>query len=307
MCNAYFTVLNNLKYQVALHLIIFIWGFTAILGKLIDTDAFVLVWYRVVIAFISLLLFLFILRREIKVLDPKKLLALFGVGILVAMHWLFFYLSIKASTASLAIICLSTTTIHVAWLEPIVMRRKPLRAEFILGAIIVIGIVLITGKVKGEGVALGVVFGLIAALLAAMFATFNAKLIQTTSASKITLYEMLSASIVMTIVLAVIGDLNKASLSISTNDFLLLLFLGIICTSIAFLATVEITKYLGAFTVTLSINMEPIYTLGLAIWMLQEHQELNIYFYIGAAIIVGAVFGNAILKKQASRKLRKIR
>lgn len=299
--------MNNLKYQVALHLIIFIWGFTAILGKLIDTDAFVLVWYRVVIAFVSLLLFLFILRREIKVLDPKKLLALFGVGILVAMHWLFFYLSIKVSTASLAIICLSTTTIHVAWLEPIVMRRKPLRAEFILGAIIVIGIVLITGKVKGEGVALGVVFGLIAALLAAMFATFNAKLIQTTSASKITLYEMLSASIVMTIVLAGIGDLNKASLSISTNDFLLLLFLGIICTSIAFLATVEITKYLGAFTVTLSINMEPIYTLGLAIWMLQEHQELNIYFYIGAAIIVGAVFGNAILKKQASRKLRKIR
>jgi drug/metabolite transporter (DMT)-like permease len=299
--------LNNLKYQVALHLIIFIWGFTAILGKLIATDAFVLVWYRVIIAFVSLLLFLLLLRREIRINEPKKLWSLFGVGILVAMHWLFFYLSIKVSTASLAIICLSTTTIHVAWLEPLVMRRKAMRSEFILGLIIVVGILLITGKVKGEGVALGVVFGLISALLAALFATFNAKLIQSTSASKITLYEMLSASVIMTIVLAVMGDLNSASLSISSNDFLLLLFLGIICTSIAFLATVEITKYLGAFTVTLSINMEPIYTLGLAIWMLQEHQELNMYFYIGAMIIVSAVFGNAILKKQSARRLRKIR
>lgn len=297
--------MNNLKHQLVLHLIIFIWGFTAILGKLIDAGAFTLVWYRVVIAFVSLLLFLLILKKNIWPSDRKILLKILGVGVLVALHWLFFYLSIKASTASLAIICLSTTTIHVAWLEPLVMKRKPLKTEFILGVIIVLGIVLITGKTNGEGNFLGVIYGLIAALLAAFFATFNAKLIHSESASKITLYEMFSASIVMTIFLAIIGDLNIQTLSISGNDWLLLLFLGIICTSVAFLVTVEITKYLGAFTVTLSINMEPIYTLGLAIWILQEHQELNIYFYLGSAVIVGAVFGNAILKKRQARKLKR--
>lgn len=290
-----------------MHLIIFIWGFTAILGKLIDADAFVLVWYRVVIAFISLFFFLIFLKRDLRFKDKRALLKVLGVGILVALHWLFFYLAIKVSTASLAIICLSTATIHVAWLEPLVMKRKPLKSEFVLGLIIVLGIVLITGKVKGEGVFYGVIFGLVAALLAALFSTFNAKLIHTLSASKITLYEMLSASVIMTIVLAIIGDLNIETLTLTTNDLLLLLFLGVICTSIAFLVTVEITKYLGAFTVTLSINMEPIYTLGLAIWLLQEHQELNSYFYIGSAIIVGSVFGNAIVKKRIAKRIRKIR
>lgn len=299
--------MNNLKYQVVLHLIIFIWGFTAILGKLIDADAFVLVWYRVVIAFVSLFFFLIVLKRDLRFKDKRALLKVLGVGILVALHWLFFYLAIKVSTASLAIICLSTATIHVAWLEPLVMKRKPLKSEFVLGLIIVLGIVLITGKVKGEGVFYGVIFGLVAALLAALFSTFNAKLIHTVSASKITLYEMLSASVIMTIVLAVIGDLNIETLTLTTNDLLLLLFLGVICTSIAFLVTVEITKYLGAFTVTLSINMEPIYTLGLAIWLLQEHQELNSYFYIGSVIIVGSVFGNAIVKKRIAKRIRKIR
>lgn len=299
--------MNNLKYQVVLHLIIFIWGFTAILGKLIDADAFVLVWYRVVIAFVSLFFFLIVLKRDLRFKDKRALLKVLGVGILVALHWLFFYLAIKVSTASLAIICLSTATIHVAWLEPLVMKRKPLKSEFVLGLIIVLGIVLITGKVKGEGVFYGVIFGLVAALLAALFSTFNAKLIHTVSASKITLYEMLSASVIMTIVLAIIGDLNIETLTLTTNDLLLLLFLGVICTSIAFLVTVEITKYLGAFTVTLSINMEPIYTLGLAIWLLQEHQELNSYFYIGSVIIVGSVFGNAIVKKRIAKRIRKIR
>jgi drug/metabolite transporter (DMT)-like permease len=299
--------LNNLKHQLVLHLIIFIWGFTAILGKLIDAGAFTLVWFRVVIAFFSLLLFLLLLKRSIWLSDRKVRLKILGVGVIVALHWLFFYLSIKTSTASLAIICLSTTTIHVAWLEPLVMKRKALKTEFFLGIIIVFGIVLITGKTSGEGNMLGVVYGLIAALLAALFATFNAKLIHSASASKITLYEMFSASMIMTVFLAAMGDLNLESLSISSSDWLLLLFLGIICTSVAFLVTVEITKYLGAFTVTLSINMEPIYTLGLAIWILQEHQELNIYFYLGSAIIVGAVFGNAILKKRQSQKLKRLK
>ncbi len=146
---------------------------------------------------------------------------------------------------------------------------------------------------------------LIAALLAAFFGTFNAYLVHKVDAAKITLHEMMSATIVMTLILAYFGDLNLEKLSISLNDFLLLLFLGIICTSVAFLVTVYITKFLGAFTVSLSINMEPIYTLGLAAWLLHEHKDLTLEFYLGALLIVGAVFVNAILKYHQSRQFKK--
>ena len=294
---------KHLKYQVVLHLIIFVWGFTAILGVYIQTDAFILVWYRVLIAFLSLFLFLLIFRKKYWITSKKELLSVLGVGVLVALHWLTFYLSIKVSTASLAIICLSTTTIHVAWLEPIIMKRKPIKSEIVLGLIIIGGIFLTTQHQTSSQQLLGVTYGLIAALFAALFATFNAKLIHTIPASKITLYEMFSATIIMTIILAFFGDLTLQKLQISNSDFLLLLFLGVVCTSIAFLVTVEITRFLGAFTVTLSINMEPIYTLILAALLLQEYQELSLTFYFGAAIIVVGVFGNALLKAKRRRKM----
>lgn len=296
---------TRLQYQFILHIIIFIWGFTAILGVYIQANAFILVWYRVLIAFTSLLLVLFFLKKPLRILSPKLMLKTLGVGVLVALHWLFFYLSIKVSTASLAIICLATTTIHVAWLEPIVMKRKPLLSEWILGVVIVGGIFLITQQ-DAEGTNwLGIVYGLIAALLAAMFGTFNAYLVHKVDAAKITLHEMLSATVVMTVILAVFGDLTLEKLNISWDDFLLLLFLGVICTSVAFLVTVHITKFLGAFTVSLSINMEPIYTLGLAAWLLHEHKELTLNFYLGALLIVGAVFVNAIIKYYQSKQFKK--
>jgi len=300
-----FFMSQRLKYQIVLHVIIFIWGFTAILGKWIEANAFVLVWYRVLIAFISLFVFLLLLRRKWRIINKRDVLRTLGVGVLVALHWLTFYLSIKLSTASLAIICLATTTIHVAWLEPIVMKRRALKSEFVISIIIIGGIILITNQGSQEGLFIGITFGLIAAILAALFSVFNAKLIQTITASKITLYEMFSATITMTLFLFFYGDLSLESLTISTNDFYLLLFLGIVCTSIAFLITVEIQKLLGAFTVTLSINMEPIYTLGLAALLLNEHEKISPFFYLGASVIVLAVFGNAILKYHQSKLLKK--
>jgi drug/metabolite transporter (DMT)-like permease len=299
-------MIENLRYQVLLHIIIFVWGFTAILGKWIEADAFILVWYRVVIAFISLLLFMALLRRKLLVKQTRLTLKMLGVGILVALHWLTFYISIKESTASLAIICLATATIHVSWLEPLVMRRKFQLTELVLGLIIIGGILLITSDTEGEENYRGIVYGLISAFLAAAFSVSNAKLVQEVNSGRITLYEMLSASIVMSLFLIFSGNYSLDHLMISTNDFLLLLFLGVICTSVAFLLTVDITKHLGAFTVTLSINMEPIYTLGLAALLLGEHQELSIWFYLGSLVIVGAVFGNAYLKFRRRKKQQRL-
>lgn len=296
---------KRLKYQLTLHVIIFIWGFTAILGKLIETDAFVLVWYRVLIAAVSLWLLLFFLNKDRKIVSAKDKWRTIGVGAIVALHWLTFYLSIKYSTASLTIICLATTTVHVAWLEPLVMKRRFLWSELLIGLVIIGGIYLIANEGTQEGLHLGLSLGLLAAILAALFSVFNQRIVQTVSATKITLYEMFSATAIMTLFLVFTDRLNIASLSLSVNDILLLMFLGIICTSVAFLITVEVQKLLGAFTVTLSINMEPIYTLGLAAWILNEHQKLSPSFYYGASIIVFAVFGNAFLKRYQTKRLKK--
>ena len=285
----------NLKYYVLLHLIIFIWGFTGILGKLIHLESIPIVWYRVIIAFVALFIALKFMKRELWIKSYNSAIAVMLVGVLVALHWVTFYASIQLSTASLGILCLSTTTIHVAWLEPLIMRRKPQLLEFVFGAVVVYGIYFVSDDfTMDEYVALGL--GLLSALLAATFSVFNAKFIQTISATKITLYEMFSAAVFLTIVLVVTGDFNCARITPSISDVLWLLFLGVICTSFAFLANIEVVKRLGAFTVSLSINLEPVYTIVLAIFILNENELLGVDFYIGSTLIVFVVLLNAVLK-----------
>ena len=265
------------------------------MGKLIHLESIPIVWYRVIIAFVALFMALKFMRRELWIKSYKYAIAVMLVGVLVALHWVTFYASIQLSTASLGILCLSTTTIHVAWLEPLIMRRKPQLLEFVFGAVVVYGIYFVSDDfTMDEYVALGL--GLLSALLAATFSVFNAKFIQTISATKITLYEMFSAAVFLTIVLMVTGDFNCARITPSISDVLWLLFLGVICTSFAFLANIEVVKRLGAFTVSLSINLEPVYTIVLAIFILNENELLGVDFYIGSTLIVFVVLLNAVLK-----------
>ena len=265
------------------------------MGKLIHLESIPIVWYRVIIAFVALFMALKFMKRELWIKSYKSAVAVMLVGVLVALHWVTFYASIQLSTASLGILCLSTTTIHVAWLEPLIMRRKPQLLEFVFGAVVVYGIYFVSDDfTMDEYVALGL--GLLSALLAATFSVFNAKFIQTISATKITLYEMFSAAVFLTIVLVVTGDFNCARITPSISDVLWLLFLGVICTSFAFLANIEVVKRLGAFTVSLSINLEPVYTIILAIFILNENELLGVDFYIGSTLIVFVVLLNAVLK-----------
>lgn len=296
-------MLTNIKYYILLHLIIFIWGFTGILGKLIHLDSIPIVWYRVIIAFVALFIALKLMKRELWIKNYRTAISIMLVGIIVALHWVTFYASIQLSTASLGILCLSTTTIHVAWLEPLIMRRKPQLLEFLFGALVIYGIYFVSDDfTASEYIALGL--GLLSALLAATFAVFNAKFIKTTSASKITLYEMFSAAVFLTVVLFFTGDFTVSKITPSTSDFLWLLFLGVVCTSFAFLATIEVVKRLGAFTVSLSINLEPVYTILLAIVILNENELLGANFYIGSALIVFVVILNAFVKS-VQRKTQK--
>lgn len=271
------------------------------MGKLIEADEYLIVGYRFLVAFISLFVFMVILNRDRKIISQKTKWQTLGVGVLVALHWFTFYTSIKLSTASLAIICLSTATLHVAWIEPLVMKRKFQWSEMLIGLVIIAGIFLIVKDSKTNAEYEAVVYGLFSALFAALFSSFNGKLVSKEKASKITLYEMFSGLITMVLLIVCTQEVSLEYLTVSWSDVWWLLFLGIICTSVAFLLTVEVTKHLGAFTVAMSINMEPIYTLGIAALLLNENAELSIAFYLGAAIIVGAIFANGLIKQRLKR------
>lgn len=281
------------------------WGFTGILGKLIRIDTQYLVWHRILIAFLSLLIGLYLLKMPMRIRNTKALLKVFGVGIIVALHWISFYTSIKLSTASLGILCLSTTTLHVTWLEPLVFKKRFSPVEFIFGLLVIFGIYFVSDNFN-EKQFLALAAGLSAALLAALFSVFNAKLAEEIPPSTITLHEMGIGLVFISGMLFYNGKLNTGLFQITWSDFGWLLFLGVCCTSFAFIATIEVMKRLGAFTVSLSINLEPVYTILLAIPVLHEDELLNGNFYAGSAMIILVVIANAIYKaKQRSRELKK--
>jgi drug/metabolite transporter (DMT)-like permease len=288
-------MLGKLKYHLLLHIIIFIWGFTGILGKLIHLDAFYIVWHRVLIAIIALSIALIFMKKSLRVESKKELIKILGVGIVVVLHWMAFYKSIQLSTASLGILCLSTTTLHVTWLEPLIMKRKFSPIEFLLGLIVIYGIYFVSSDFKAKDYE-ALFYGLASAFFAAVFSVFNAKLAQKSSSYQITFYELLIAFVFLSFVLMARGEFTSVIFDMGLNDFLWLLFLGVLCTSFAFLATIEVVKRLGAFTVSLSINLEPVYTIILAIVILNENEILGSKFYIGSVIIVLVVIANAVIK-----------
>lgn len=276
------------------------WGFTGILGKLIELDALLIVWHRLWIAALALAVYMF-LSKKMVLPKGKTLVYSILVGLVVALHWITFYTSIQLSTASLGILCLSTTTLHVTWLEPLIMGKKFSWIEFGMGLLVICGIYFVAHDFKGEELrALGI--GLLSALCAGIFSVSNGKLAQQTETPGLSLTELSTGFIALSLFFISQGKWNLQLFEMTASDFYWLLFLGVLCTSFAFLATIDIVKRLGAFSVSLSINLEPIYTILLAIVLLKEHKLLQTSFYWGAAMILTVVLANGIWK----HKQRKI-
>lgn len=286
---------EKFKYHILMHFIIFIWGFTGILGKLILLDPEVIVWFRIIIAAIGLMFILKYMKIPFALERKKDLWKLIIVGIFVGLHWVTFYKSIALSTASLGILCLSTTTLHVTWLEPIIMKRKFSWIEFLLGLIVIYGIYIVSDNFDAQQYE-ALAYGLASALFAALFSVSNAKLAETISTPQISFYEMLVGFVFLTALLFGMGRLNADLFVMRWEDFGWLLFLGIVCTSFAFVAIINVVKRLGTFTVSLSINLEPVYTILLAIVILGENEVLGTQFYLGSVIIILVVIANAVIK-----------
>lgn len=282
-----------------LHLIVFLWGFTAILGKLIHANAEVLVFYRMLFASFFLYLFIRIIKKDSIKVSKKLLLKLVGIGSLMAFHWLFFFSSIKVSNVSIALSCLGTSTLFAALLEPIIFKRKIDVSEIVMGIVIVICISLIF-KVEFQ-YKLGIIYGLICALLGTIFSVFNGKLYGKTSSGNIIFYEIFGGFLVISLYYVFSGQISQIG-EISYRDLALLTLLASVFTAYPMFESVNLMKYISPFTLILTVNLEPIYGIILAFFIFGESEKMSAVFYGASLVMILAIVINGVIKARKKSK-----
>jgi drug/metabolite transporter (DMT)-like permease len=282
-----------------LHLIVFLWGFTAILGKLIHANAEVLVFYRMLFASVFLYLFIRIIKKDSIKVSKKLLLKLVGIGSLMAFHWLFFFSSIKVSNVSIALSCLGTSTLFAALLEPLIFKRKIDLSEIVMGIVIVICISLIF-KVEFQ-YKLGIIYGLICALLGTIFSVFNGKLYGKTSSGNIIFYEIFGGFLVISLYYVFSGQISQIS-EISYRDLALLTLLASVFTAYPMFESVNLMKYISPFTLILTVNLEPIYGIILAFFIFGESEKMSAVFYGASLVMILAIVINGVIKARKKSK-----
>ncbi|MFK7000005.1 DMT family transporter [Flavobacterium oreochromis] len=282
-----------------LHFIVFVWGFTAILGALITLEALPLVWFRMSIASIFILIYVFFAKISLKI-SFQSFIRYLLAGLVIALHWYTFFEAIKVANISITLACLSTGAFFTSILEPIFFKRKIILYEVVLGLMVIIGLYFIF---KVEMIYLqGILLALTSAFLSASFSIINGKLAKNDSSTIISFYELLGGVLFFSVFLLCSGSFNYSFFKISMNDLLWMAILSSVCTAYAFIASVQVMKYLSPYTVMLTINLEPIYGIILALWVFGDKEKMNSQFYLGAFIILTTVILNGILKNKSKIK-----
>jgi drug/metabolite transporter (DMT)-like permease len=290
---------DNLKSYLNLHLIVFIWGFTAILGALITIDADNLVWYRMLIAMVFLGGFIAFKKQSFQV-PVKEFFKLIFVGLLIALHWIFFFKAIHVSNVSITLSIFSLGAFFASLLEPLFYGRKVLWYEVFFGLIIIAGLALIL-QVEIKYLT-GVYYALAAIILGVLFTLMNGKLISDHEPSVITFYEFGAGVFFITIYFLFQGKFTADFFQMSLNNWVLLLILASICTAYAFTASVKVMQRLTPYTVMLTTNLEPVYGIVLAYFILGGKEKMSVEFYIGAVIIIITVILNGVFKHYQNKK-----
>ncbi|MEO6064580.1 MAG: DMT family transporter [Lysobacterales bacterium] len=295
----------SLKAQLQVHFCVLLWGFTAILGKLISLAALPLVWWRMLIVVIALAAIPGV-WRGLRSLPARLALAYCGVGVLVALHWLTFYGAIKLSNASVAATCIALASPFTAIIEPWLARKRFEWRELMLGIAVLPGVALVVNGVP-RGMRTGIAVGVISALLVALFGSLNKRLVEHADALTVTTVELTAGLVALTLLAPVMpllfpafaGDLLAWP---SARDCALLLILALACTLLPFALSLVALRHMSAFAQQLIVNLEPVYAVALAIVLLGEQRELTPMFYAGVAIIFAAVFVHPLLERPASRE-----
>ena len=291
---------NNLRHYLHLHFLVFIAGFTAILGEAISLGSIALVWHRMLIAFVLTFLFLIFRKYDFKI-NLRDFFNFSLAGIIIALHWITFFEAIEQSNISITLAMFSTGAFFASLLEPIFFKRKIKPVEIILGCVVVCGVFIILKANINSFV--GVLLGIVSALLASLFSVFNGKLVQNNNPFLISFYEFLSG--VVFILLYLIFSDNVSDLTISSlfsYDYLYVFILGSICTAYAFIASIYILKFLSPYTLVLTYNLEPVYGILLAIFIFPDTEKMEFSFYIGTLIIISTIIINSILKIKNNKK-----
>lgn len=282
------------KNQLHLHFLVFIAGFTAILGELISLEAIPLVWYRMLIA--GVLMFGFIKIKKISLVVPfRTILKFFLAGIVIALHWITFFAAIKVSNISITLAMFSTGAFFASLIEPIFYKRKIIPYEIIFGLLVIAGVFMIMQtEIK---YLLGICLGITSAFFSSLFAVINGKFVAHHNASTISFYEFISGVFFISLYIAFSNDGFDASFfKLSIDDWLYLGILASVCTAYAFIASVYVMRYITPYSVVLTYNLEPIYGIFLALLFFPQTEVMPPIFYIGAALIICTVLMNALVK-----------
>lgn len=297
---------DNFKHYLHLHLIVFIWGFTAVLGALISLDALPLVWWRMLIAVVLIFAYIKFKKEPLK-LSYKDIGLLVFSGLIIALHWLTFFKAIKISNISITLACLSTGAFFASILEPLLYKTKMVWYEILFGLIVLVGLYFVIeasepGFIQNSmnsnltGTMLGVLTALTSAFLSALFSVINGQFAKRIQSTVISFYELLGGVLFFSLILLFNGDFNLDFFKLSINDILWLFILASICTAYAFIASVGVMKYLSPYTVMLTINLEPVYGIALAVLLFEEKEKMGFGFYVGAAIILITVIMNGLMR-----------
>ena len=283
-----------------LHVCVVLWGFTAILGKLITLPAQALVWWRMLLVTLALACFPRVWRGLAKI--PPRLIAVYaGIGAVVAVHWLTFYGSIKLANASVAATCMALAPAVTALIEPMLTGARFERHNLLLGLLVVPGVALVVGGIPGS-MHLGFWVGVISAALASVYTLLNKRYLGHHDAMAVTWVELGAGFLVVAAIGPFMGPAGGSVVLPSVQDGAWLLVLAIFCTLIPFAISLATLRHLSAFTAQLAINLEPVYAIGIAVLFLGEARELDGLFFLGVAIVIAAVFGHGWLQMRGFRR-----
>nr|WP_114940303.1 EamA family transporter [Mucilaginibacter endophyticus] len=290
------------KNLIILHFTVFVWGFTGILGALISISAVQLVWFRVLIAFVSLFLYFKFNKTDFKV-DKKSLIKLVLTGAIVGGHWILFFAAIKLSTVAVTLVCLSSITLFTAIFEPLINKKSISKLEILAGLLIITGIVLIF-KFESRYTK-GIITGLASAVCASLFSIINSRQVQKIQAPVIAFYELSGAFVWISIYLFITSGYTRAML-LKPADIGYLVLLGTVCTSLAYVAGVSVMRELSAFRVALITNLEPVYGIIMSFIFFGDINKMTLGFWGGAVLILSTIFLYPVAQKQITRRKNRV-